>query len=387
MAEDLAFSKEGIGLVTAKAEPEDYTQIGMDTGQKPCIYLHYALFRRLDDFALRNTSKEQAGLLLGSHTKDNAWLRIEEAVEVKPRNDSFPESVWKEALAQASKQYPGTSVVGWFYSHPSTGISLTPQEEEIHKRFFPKSSQVIYISDPVVSERTFYLWQDGKLINSTGFRIYGKTEKVSTIIGREPARPDEYMNERYLERSVEKLQRMLRHPAIRPIDYAVLVLAALCLAVLILRPAPAVRVDQSELLANQERLSQQVSAVEKRLQEVEGHLEAVGMLDKELGLAPADDKELSSESPAPPKVREESPAPKVLSAAKDPKAAQSGAKVLLHTVQAGETISSIADRYYGTTDPKVCKALGRFNKLPAPHYEHIIPGDELKIPARAKVGL
>ena len=143
MAEDLAFSKEGIGLVTAKAEPEDYTQIGMDTGQKPCIYLHYALFRRLDDFALRNTSKEQAGLLLGSHTKDNAWLRIEEAVEVKPRNDSFPESVWKEALAQASKQYPGTSVVGWFHSHPSTGISLTPQEEEIHKRFFPKSSQVI----------------------------------------------------------------------------------------------------------------------------------------------------------------------------------------------------------------------------------------------------
>ncbi len=65
----------------------------------------------------------------------------------------------------------------------------------------------------------------------------------------------------------------------------------------------------------------------------------------------------------------------------------SGAKIILHDVKSGETISSIAEKYYSTTDPKVCKALGKFNKLPAPYYDHIVPGDQLKIPARQKVGL
>lgn len=391
LTEDILFSKEGIGIVTTAAEPADFFQVGNEDAAEMRIYLRYQLFRNLDDFALRNTSQEQAELLLGSHTKENSWIKIEEAVEVKPKNGAFPESVWREAFAQASKRYPGMSVVGWFHSHPGTGVGLTDQEKEVHRKFFPKQSQVIYVIDPVVRDRNFYLWHEGQMCNSGGFRIYGKTEKVSAVIGREPVRPEEYINERYLERSVEKLQRMLRHPSVRPIDYVILVLVGLCLGIQVLRPVPTAKVDMRDVLANQTQMSQQIEAVDKRVKGLEGHLEAVGILDKELGLpeTPASVpavKASPSSSESGGALKNDETKEKAEEATDTPDKALIGDKVIIHTVKAGETISSIAEKYYGTSNPKVCRALGRFNKLPAPNYEHIVPGDKLKIPNKQKVG-
>ncbi|MGM9998658.1 MAG: LysM peptidoglycan-binding domain-containing protein [Candidatus Bruticola sp.] len=389
MGENILLSKEGIGIVTPAAEPGDYFQVGKETEGNSRIYLRYQLFNKLNGLALKNTAQAQAGLLLGSHIKDNSWIKIDEVVEVKPQGDKFTDSVWKTAFTQASKQHPGMSFVGWFHSHPGTGSSLTDSEKEVHQKFFPKQSQVIYIVDPVVGERSFYLWRDGALQESGGFRIYGKTPTTSTVVGREPTRNEDYLNDRYLERSVEKLQRMLRNPVVRPIDYVILVLLGICLVVQLLRPAPVARVDQHEVLANQVQISQQIDSVEKRVKVIEGQLEAVGVLDKELGLTNA----ASVEPIGTPEEKASSIAPKavenkpVKTESTPVKAAPSGSKVIIHSVQSGETISSIAEKYYSTTDPRVCKALGKFNKLPAPYYDHIVPGDKLKIPARQKVGL
>ncbi|MGM9991336.1 MAG: LysM peptidoglycan-binding domain-containing protein [Candidatus Bruticola sp.] len=387
LGEDLLLSKEGIGLVNAAAAPGDYFQVGTEKVGNSRIYLRYQLFTTLNKLALNNTAQAQAGLLLGSHVKDNSWIKIDEAVEVKPQSDNFTEVVWKRAFAQASKKHPGMSVVGWFHSHPGTGSSLTDLEKEIHQKFFPKQSQVIYIVDPVIGERSFYLWRDGELQNSGGFRIYGKTAVNSTIVSREPTRQEDYLDERYLERSIDKFQRMLRNPVVRPIDYIILVLIGLCLMVQLLRPAPVAKVDQHEVLANQIQISQQIDSVEKRVKVIEGQLEAVGVLDKELGLLSTPAAEpiaVSEEKANTVKTTESKLAQKEESSVK---AAPSGSKVIIHNVQSGETISSIAEKYYSTTDPKVCKALGKFNKLPAPYYDHIVPGDKLKIPARQKVGL
>lgn len=388
MGEDLLLSREGIGVVGGASEPVDFFQVGSDDAEKMRIYLRYQLFRNLEDFALRNTSQEQAGLLLGSHTKENTWIKIEEAVEVKPNRGSFPESVWRDAFAQASRRYPGMSVVGWFHSHPGSGTSLTPKEEEIHRKFFPKQTQAVYIIDPVVRERNFHVWEEGKLKGASGFRIFGKTETPAGIMGREPVHSDDVMNERYLERSVEKLQRMLRNPVVRPIDYVIVVLAALNLAVMLLRPAPAVKVDQRDVLANQTQISSQIETLNKEVKSIEDHLEAVGVLDKELGLpAVSSGASVRPSAPSDEKTAVQDKNTAKADSQDTPKASVSGDKILIHTVKSGETISSIAEKYYSTTSPKVCKALGKFNKLAAPRYEHIVPGDKLKIPARDKVGL
>ena len=115
----------------------------------------------------------------------------------------------------------------------------------------------------------------------------------------------------------------------------------------------------------------------------------MGVLDKELGLSNVETAEPVVDASAKngSAIDENKNKKEAKSDDKTSKVAQSGSKIILHDVKSGETISSIAEKYYSTTDPKVCKALGKFNKLPAPYYDHIVPGDQLKIPARQKVGL
>ncbi|MBQ7501850.1 LysM peptidoglycan-binding domain-containing protein [bacterium] len=378
MGEELLVSREGIGIVAAAAEPLDVMKVGREEPGCMRIYLHYQMFRNLDDFALHNTSSERAALLLGSRPKDQSWIRIEEKIDLEAVNGEYPESVWRTASEKASKLFPGKSVVGWFHSHPNASLALTEKEAEIQNKYFVKAYQVIYISDPVVGKRGFYFRKNGKLQMSGGFNIYGKPEKVSVLNEREPSRPEEYMNERYLERSVEKLQRMIKNPAIRPIDYVILVIAALCLVMQLLRPAPTVKVDQRDIIANQSAMAERIEEVDKHVKSLEGALEASGIIDRDLKVEPAGSDE---------KADDDSKAGQSKSAESSGRIAASGDKIIIHTVKSGETISSIAQKYYATSDAKVCRELGKFNKLPGPGYDYIVPGDKLKVPSRRKVGL
>jgi len=199
------------------------------------------------------------------------------------------------------------------------------------------------------------------------------------VAEREAARPDEHLRERYLERSLEKLHRLVRTPPIRTVDYVLIGLLILNFLVMVLRPTPPVRVDQKELLAGQKQLSADVDELNGRMKKLEQSLAALQMLDAELGLDPSAAPTPVAASPVPETV------PTAPSVASSPNAPRVGAKVRLHRVRQGDTLSVITEKYYQTADPKVASALGRYNRLKAPNYD-IWPGDTLKIPERSALG-
>lgn len=394
-----------VAATQSVVEPAEFFQVGNEDLRHLRVYLRYSLFRNLDEFALRNTSQEQAGLLLGHHSTDGNWTLVHEAVELKSTDStSLSDGVWREARKAAAKRYPNLEVVGWFHSHPGTSVGIQPKEVEIHTKNFGEPWQVVYVMDPVVRERGFYLWDEKKLSFAGGFRIFGKEEKEEQMAA-EPARPDEHLRERYLERSMDKVLKTLRSPANRPIDYVIVALLVLVIALELLRPTPTVKVDQSAVLEGQQQMSDSINALGDRVKAVEEHLSAVGMLDAELELPKAAAKEEESKE-AVPKAEEKIPAveetknaevsaevatPAVEASASpiahEAAGVRSGAKVIIHKVNSGDTISTITEKYYKTADPKICKALGRFNNLPSPRYDHIVPGDTLKIPAMDKLGV
>lgn len=368
------------------AEPDDFFQVGTEDASALRVYLRYPLFRALDDFALRDTSREQAGLLLGRRPPGGGWVQVEEALEVgiDEAGSRFTERSWNRARRVARHRYAGLEVVGWFHTHPGTGVELSAEEIAVHRKFFAEPWQVVYVVDPVLRERNFHAWRDGDLGGASGFRIYGKEEKVMQVADREPTRPDEHLRERYLERTLEKLQRMVRRPPIRVIDYVLLGLLVLNLAVMLFRPAPPVRVDQKELLSGQKQLADQVSDLSTRMKKLEEHLAAIRMLDAELGLTTP-----AAPEPAEPPAAQETPAPPAspvaAATAAGGKQPRAGAKVRLHKVRNGDTLSLITERYYKTADPKVAAALGRYNRLKPPNFD-IWPGDTLKVPERSALG-
>jgi len=367
--------------VPLDGEPADFFQVGSEETASCRVYLRYPLFRALDDFALRDTSREQAGLLLGRRSEQGLWLKVEEALDVglEEGTTRFSERSWQRARRVARHRHPGLEVVGWFHTHPGTGVDLDEEESALHRQLFAEPWQVLYVVDPVLRERVFYTWVDGDATRASGFRIYGKEENVMQVAEREAARPDEHLRERYLERSLEKLHRLVRTPPIRTVDYVLIGLLILNFLVMVLRPTPPVRVDQKELLAGQKQLSADVDELNGRMKKLEQSLAALQMLDAELGLDPSAAPTPVAASPVPETV------PTAPSVASSPNAPRVGAKVRLHRVRQGDTLSVITEKYYQTADPKVASALGRYNRLKAPNYD-IWPGDTLKIPERSALG-
>lgn len=371
--------------VPIDGEPADFFQVGTEETATCRIYLRYPLFRALDDFALRATSREQAGLLLGRRSEQGLWLKVEEALDVGLEEGAtrFSERSWQRARRVARHRHPGLEVMGWFHTHPGTGADLSSEEISLHREFFTEPWQVLYAVDPVLRERAFHVWRDAELVRASGFRIYGKEEEPMKVVDREPARPDEHLRERYVERSLEKLQRLVRHPPIRVLDYLLIALLVLNLLVLLFRPAPPVQLDDKELLASQAQLTSDVEDLASRMKKLEEHLAAIRMLDAELGLGGETASPEASQSPEPAApATEPSPRPQARPASPAPNALTPGARIRLHKVQQGDTLSRITEKYYGTADPKVADALGRYNRLMAPSFE-IWPGDTLKIPPRS----
>lgn len=370
--------------VPVDGEPADFFQVGTEETATSRIYLRYPLFRALDDFALRDTSREQAGLLLGRRSEEGLWLKVEEALDVGLEEGAtrFSERSWQRARRVARHRHPGLEVVGWFHTHPGTGADLSSEEISLHRELFTEPWQVLYAVDPVLRERAFHVWRDAEPVRASGFRIYGKEEEPMKVADREPARPDEHLRERYVERSLEKLQRLVRHPPIRVVDYVLIGLLVLNLLVLVFRPAPPVQLDDKELLASQAQLTSDVEDLASRMKKLEEHLAAIRMLDAELGLGSETAAPETSQSPEPAApATDPSPRPQARPASPAPNASTPGARIRLHKVQQGDTLSRITEKYYGTVDPKVADALGRYNRLKAPSFD-IWPGDTLKIPPR-----
>lgn len=344
------------------AEPADYFQVGRQ-GDGLTIYLRYDLFRALDDFAVRDTSREQAGLLVGQvhqQGEQGGFLVVEDAIEsplTDERAGRFSADSWQQAHRLARTRHPGKTVLGWFHTHPGTGLDLSSEEVGVHQRFFTEPWQVVYVVDPVQRERNFHVKQRGVVCAADGFRIFGKQMPAAGPLGEvRSIKPDEKLKERYVERSLENIQRMLRHPTLTAKDYLIVGLLVLNLAVMLFRPTSPAKVDTSRIAFRQTQISEQVAGLRNGLDK----------LQKQLAAAPAPALRPAA-APAP-----ESAQPSV----SDPPPVGG---VRFHKVTPGDTLSSIAQTYYKSSAPSLMKRLAHYNGLKSPYFD-IYPGETLKLP-------
>ncbi len=386
------------------AEPEEYFQIGQ-SDPRLVVYLRYPLFKALDDFANRESHREQVGLLVGRpgrRSDGSSFLLIEDAIESPIGDEStgrFEESLWKRARRIAAARHPNRSVVGWFHTHPNQEINVTSEEAGVHKRFFPEDDHVLYRIDPKAKDRQFYYKDGSSLKAANGFCIYGKPQSgdgaptavpAPPIAGAKPAvnevsaSPEQ--QQRYLEKTLEKMTRRLQRPPVGPKDVLMIGLLIVNALLICFRPNPPVTIDTSNLERGQADLSAQVTAVRDRIEKLEKHLADLQLLDEQLKLAagledvgtttdplleddPLNQPEVSTDASQP--GADKSPDSSALS--------QGAGKIQLYKVVAGDTLSVISNKFYPEGGASITSAFARFNRLKAPDFA-IFPGDILKVP-------
>ncbi len=373
------------GMEREVLEPTEFFQVGKE-GEGLRVYLHYRLFRALDDFAVRDTSSEQSGLLVGSVHWDgeSGFVLVEDAIEMGSYEGEEVLSARGLQYAEriAKSRYKGKQIVGWFHTHPGCGLELTEREIDVHSEFFTEPWQVVYIVDAVAKDRNFHCWREGKLMAASGFRIYGKESAVNMD---EPSRlskavtTDERLRERYLERSLDKIQRMLRRPAVQVKDIVIIALLLVNLVLILVRPGGRDMSLSAAGLSGQREMSQKLDAIQVRIDRLEKHLAALEVLDQEISLESSTGKKNDGQTVSTDAV-----------AVDNNEVADSGSvvgrAVRLYRVQEGDTLSTIAERYYKSSAPKLVAALGKYNRLQGPNYA-IYPGQTVKIPDRANLKL
>ena len=310
----------------------------------------------------------------------------------------FDESLWKRARRIAAARHPSRSVVGWFHTVSHGDLNLTTEELGVHKRFFPEEHQVLYRIDPKAKDRVFYLKDSGTLKVAAGFCIYGKpsAEQVSAeqaappVAGAKPTvasvavSPEQ--QQRYLERTLEKIHRRLQRPPVGPKDFVIMALLLLNAAMIWFRPVPTTKVNVDGLERSQAEISAQVTEVRDRISKLEQHLADLQLLDQQLKLA-AGMEEIEGVRPEDVESPELDPMAPASPLAVSPPTPTAGAdglaggagKVTLYKVVENDTLSKITAKFYPEAGPDVTAAFARFNRLQAPEFA-IFPGDVLKVP-------
>jgi proteasome lid subunit RPN8/RPN11 len=105
-------------------------------------------------------ARKVGGILLGRPLDD--VVRVEGALparQVEPYAGeiAFPPSVWEEAYA-ALDQYPGAKIIGWYHSHPGTGVTLSDYDRRLHRTLFGEATNLALVVDPIGDKLAWFGW-------------------------------------------------------------------------------------------------------------------------------------------------------------------------------------------------------------------------------------
>jgi proteasome lid subunit RPN8/RPN11 len=110
-------------------------------------------------------ARRVGGILLGRPLDD--ITRVEAALPARQTEDfageiAFPPSVWEEAYAKLD-EHPGSRIVGWYHSHPGSGVAFSDYDRRMHTALFGEPFTMALVVDPVAERMAWFGWNIGQL--------------------------------------------------------------------------------------------------------------------------------------------------------------------------------------------------------------------------------
>lgn len=142
------------------------------------IFLDRATADAIERHALRDTSVELGGILLGKECVDDQtglpFVWITQSLEAKHYENTqasftYTHDSWEEITRERDQQYPDLDIVGWYHTHPDFGIFLSSHDLFIQHHFFAQPLQVAYVVDPIRQTRGFFQWRRETMVQVGGF--------------------------------------------------------------------------------------------------------------------------------------------------------------------------------------------------------------------------
>jgi proteasome lid subunit RPN8/RPN11/tetrahydromethanopterin S-methyltransferase subunit B len=144
------------------------------------IFLDRGTADAIERHALRDTSVELGGILLGKECLDDQtgqpFVWVTESLEAKHYENTeasftYTHDSWEEISRDRDRLHPELDIVGWYHTHPGFGIFLSGHDLFIHRNFFAQPLQLAYVVDPIRQTRGFFQWRDGAMAQVAGYTL------------------------------------------------------------------------------------------------------------------------------------------------------------------------------------------------------------------------
>ena len=153
------------------------------------VFLDRATADAIERHALRDTSVELGGILLGKECVDDQtgspFVWVTKSLEAKHFENTqasftYTHASWEEITRERDRLHPDLDIVGWYHTHPDFGVFLSGHDLFIHRHFFGQPLQLAYVVDPIRQTRGFFRWKGGVMEQTGGFFLTaGRAERAA----------------------------------------------------------------------------------------------------------------------------------------------------------------------------------------------------------------
>lgn len=168
--------------------PVNFISVGEVSTDDIKIYIKQDVYKIIEEFSKKDTTRERGGILLGDFVEENKKksLIISAFVEAKYTDASastltFTHETWNYIYKEQEQLYPDLKIVGWQHTHPNYGIFLSNYDIFIQENFFNIPWQIAYVVDPIADTRGFFQWRKDEIEKTGGFFIFDEPGKKITI--------------------------------------------------------------------------------------------------------------------------------------------------------------------------------------------------------------
>jgi proteasome lid subunit RPN8/RPN11 len=158
------------------------------------VILRGSVEYEIEEHMASDTSRELGGVLVGSADAISgvvvitAFERLPDDGAAKTVN--FSRQTWDTMTARVLDHHPGSTIVGWYHSHPDSGIFFSAHDLLTHTTYFGQPWQIAYVYDPLQDERGMFGWDRHDLVRIARWELTGPKSGIATALpANTPAHP------------------------------------------------------------------------------------------------------------------------------------------------------------------------------------------------------
>ena len=151
--------------------------VGLPGLEEPEIFLSSKVSKEMVTHAQSRPEVEIGGLMLGVYGQDEGRHFVEVKARIPAehthgtaRSLHFTAKTWSALGRVQEQQFPHLTTLGWYHSHPVSGVFFSDKDRFIQRSFFPLSWQIAVVVDPRQPRLGVFRWRADQIV-VCGYRV------------------------------------------------------------------------------------------------------------------------------------------------------------------------------------------------------------------------